>query len=160
MNGFTATAAPPELATDAVVTNDSFWPQLTAKQLRDACRLDGTVSTQRLAHALINAEVEVNRQLADLQAQAIEDGFERLADMPAMQVAGVSVKVHHYTRAVFATVQAHLSEVSRAVDSVVTTAHEGSRLQLLAEVAAEYRRMAHNALNDLRGNNRVTVELL
>ena len=160
MNGFTATAAPPEMAQDTAVTNDSFWPQISAQQLRDACRLDGTVSTQRLAHALINAEVEVNRQLADLQTQAIEDGFERLADMPAAQVAGTNAKVHHYTRAVYATVQVHLTETSRAVDTVVSTTHEGSRMQLMADVAAEYRRMAHNALNDLRGKTRATVDLL
>lgn len=160
MNGFTATAAPPEMATDAVVTNDSFWPQITAQQLRDACRLDGTVSTQRLAHALINALVDINRQLEDLQAQAIEDGFEKLADLPAKQVAGVSAKVHHYTRAVYATVQAALTETSRAVDTVVSTAHEGSRMQLMADVVAEYRRTAHNALNDLRGKTRATVDLL
>lgn len=160
MTGFTATAAPPEQATDAVVGNDSFWPDITADKLRDACRLDGTVSTQRLAHALINALVEVNRQLEDLQAQAILDGFETLADMPAKQVAGTSAKVHHYTQAVYATVQVALTEKSRAVDTVVSTTHEGSRMQLMADVVAEYRRTAHNALNDLRGQRRATVDLL
>jgi hypothetical protein len=46
------------------------------------------------------------------------------------------------------------------VDTVVSTAHEGSRMQLMADVVAEYRRTAHNALNDLRGKTRATVDLL
>lgn len=61
--GFIATA--PTAPDEGQVTSDTFWPAISLADLRDTVRLDGTVTTARLKHAVIDAITSVNRDLAD-----------------------------------------------------------------------------------------------
>ena len=53
MNGFVVTANPPAKTEEPVVTNDGWFPDMDPAKVRDACRLDGTVTTPRLRPALV-----------------------------------------------------------------------------------------------------------
>mgnify|MGYP000626787649 CR=1 FL=1 len=61
--GFIATA--PTAPDEGEITNSPFWPAISLPDLRETVRLDGTVTTARLKHAVIDAITSVNRDLAD-----------------------------------------------------------------------------------------------
>lgn len=60
--GFIATA--PTAPDEGEITNSPFWPAISLPDLRETVRLDGTVTTARLKHAVIDAITSVNRDLA------------------------------------------------------------------------------------------------
>ena len=51
---FVATARPPVATAEPPVSNDPWFPEMEPAAVRDACRLDGTITTARLLPALIH----------------------------------------------------------------------------------------------------------
>lgn len=160
-NGFFVTANPPAQGQEPAVTNDGWFPDMLPAQVRSACNLDGTVTPDRLRPALQNAMLSVNAQLQDWALeQRSRWGYEKLADVPSPQVGGESAKLLHYRRAVHAALQADLVQTFRGMPAIST----GNKLERdndeLQQTAAEYLRQLRNAISDIRGSARCTVELL
>ena len=153
MSGFIATGT----AEQFTLTNDGFWPDIDADQLRASLRLDGTVSKDRLEQAAVNAMLSVNRELANLQAEYQAEGYAKLADVPAAHLMGVSGLIHLYRRAVYCTAGAELAERYRSFDA---TAAGNQRADDLTPSIDEYRRDARYAIRDLLGITHSTVELI
>ncbi|HLT04391.1 MAG TPA: head completion/stabilization protein [Pseudomonas sp.] len=139
------------------LTNDGFWPDIEADHLRASLRMDGTVSDARLEMAAVNAVLAVNRELASLRAEYRAQGYERLQDVPAAQLQGLSGLVHLYRRAVYCTAGAELAERFRSYDA---TAAGNQRADDLTPSIDEYRRDARYAIRDLLGIGHTTVELI
>ena len=75
----TAPAAPEE----GEINSSAFWPAISLSDLRETARLDGTVTTARLTHAVIDAITSVNRDLADWRTARQAEGHTTLADVPS-----------------------------------------------------------------------------
>ncbi|NBW10496.1 MAG: hypothetical protein EBR82_20950 [Caulobacteraceae bacterium] len=148
-------AQPPEARPPEVVANDGFWPDVDLVQLRDAVRLDTTISTDRLKDAVVNAMLELARTFADWRSLTSAANLEAV---PARtEIGGVSDYVIHYTRALYSLVGADLGE--RLLGQSATAAGVDRRDELSAEVD-QHRRNARWAQNDFLGLGRATVELL
>ncbi len=152
---FIATANPPLAADDAQVNNDSWFPAVDAKRARDVCRLDGTVTPPRLAHAIEAAMDTVNAELRAYQAAQQAAGVQTLQD------AGDGRQAGRYLRAIYAHVQADLAEAYRDID---TTPHgDGKNERIRERIEAkvdEHRRALRWAIADMLGVRRTTVELI
>ncbi len=152
---FIATANPPLAADDAQVNNDSWFPAVDAKRARDVCRLDGTVTPPRLAHAIEAAMDTVNAELRAYQAAQQAAGVQTLQD------AGDGRQAGRYLRAIYAHVQADLAEAYRDID---TTPHgDGKSERIRERIEAkvdEHRRALRWAIADMLGVRRTTVELI
>lgn len=153
MSGFIAGGT----ATTFTVTNDGFWPDIDANALRDSLRLDGAVSDARLEVAAVNAILSVNRELAAYRAAQEAAGHASAAAVPGEQVAGETLLIHRYRRAVYCTAGAELAERYRSFDA---TAAGNQRADELTPSIDEYRRDARWAISDIRGLTRSTVELI
>lgn len=157
----TGTPIPPSAEPEAVVVNDGWFPDMNPLHVREACRLDATVTPQRLRPVLMDAMLSVN---AELQHWADEQrtrwGYAQLDDVPAPQVGGESAKLLYYRRAVHACVQADLVQTYRGMAALPT----GNKLDRdnddLQQHAADFRRQQRHAIADLLGRARSTVELL
>ena len=160
-NGFFVNANPPIEGQEPTVTNDGWFPDMKPSEVRDACNLDGTVTAARLLPALQSAILTVNAELQDwAYEQRSPWGYACLADVPAAQVGGESAKLLHYRRAVHTALQADLIQTYRGMPAVATgnkLDREGDDLQC---TAGDYLRQLRNAISDLRGQARCTVELL
>lgn len=112
MNSFVATAAPAVAATpiEGTLTNDGFFPDIDLSALRDAMRLDGTVTAERLRHAARDALLTVNDELAAWRARQRAAGAATLADVPAPRIDGESAHVARYRRAVYHLTHADVTE--------------------------------------------------
>ncbi|KGH10202.1 phage head protein [Comamonas thiooxydans] len=161
MNGFVVTANPPAKTEEPVVTNDGWFPDMDPAKVRDACRLDGTVTTARLRPALVDAMLSVNDELQLFKASSIEAGHTKLADVPASMVDGKSAKVQQYMRAVHYCLMADLAEAYRNMASLPDgSGKAGHVLERLVVEVDEHRRKQRWAIADLKGGRRSIVELI
>lgn len=162
MPAFIVTANPPAAAQEPTITNDGFFPDMDPAKVRDACRLDGTVTTERLTPALKDAMLSIN---AELQPWADEQrsrwGYTSLADVPAPQVGGESAKLLYYRRAVHACLQADLAEAYRNLSTIPSGSGKADRvLEDLTVQLDQCRRNQRWAISDLLSLPRCTVDLL
>lgn len=163
MTSFNAIAAPtltPEptpSADELVVENIAWFPSIDLDAMRKAIRLNGTVTNERLREAVISAIDEVNRELACWRAPIESAGTASLADVPADAIGGESVQLARYRRAVYFIARADLVEKYRDFDSTKSGAADAD--ELVTTIDSD-RRNARNAINDIRGVARTTIELI
>ena len=159
---FIATARPPLTTDEPAVENAPWFPAMVPADVRAACRLDGTVTADRMRPALLAAMLSVNDELEHYRLeQQSRWGYDSLADVPAPMVGGESAQVLRYRRAVHACLQADLAEAFRNLDTLPSgTGKEGRVLEGLAVHVDEHRRNQRWAISDLLGLRRSTVELI
>ena len=159
---FVATARPPVATAEPPVSNDPWFPEMEPAAVRDACRLDGTITTARLLPALKVAMLSINAELEQYRLeQRSRWGYNALADVPAPMVGGESAQVLRYRRAVHACLQADLAEASRNQDTL--PAGQGKEARVLESLQVqidEHRRRQRWAISDLLGIARSTIELI
>ncbi|WP_079218145.1 head completion/stabilization protein [Herbaspirillum robiniae] len=150
-------AVPPEVKE---ITNDGFFPNIRMPDMRDAMRLDQTVTDARLRPALVDAILTTNKLLADWKADQMAAGAAKLADVPAPQVDGDSRLVAQYRRAVYSFAKADIFESYRDYDTTAGALTDKKNMEWMDQAPDVQRRNAHWAVNDIRGRERVTVELI
>lgn len=158
---FIVTANPPAAPQEGTVSNDGFFPDMSPQAVRDACRLDGTVTTARLRPALVDAMLSVNAELQDFKAVQMDAGHATLAAVPAPMVDGQSAKLQQYMRAVHYCLMADLAEMYRNISSTPSGSGKADRvMEELVVQLGDHRRKQRWAISDLLGLARCTVELL
>jgi len=151
------TTVPAQPANATIVRNDGWFPDINLKDLREAMRLDGTVTLERLRLATVDAIASINDELRAWKAGRCAQGHADLASVPADQTDGVSAHVLRYRRAVYNLTRADLTEQYRAYDVTKTGAND---TEVLEATICESRRNVRWALNDMRGVPRSTIELI
>lgn len=106
--GFIATA--PTSPDEGEITSSPFWPAISLPDLRETVRLDGTITTARLTHAVVDAITSVNLDLSDWRRARQAEGHATLAAVPSEVINNESVHLHSYRRAVYAMTRANLLE--------------------------------------------------
>lgn len=158
---FLATDAP--AATETLVANDGFFPDVDLTDLRDTQRLDGTVTAQRLQAEVVAAIIAVNAQLAPWRSERVAEGYTTLDAIDAIagklvpKIGGKSLLVHLYNRAVYCVAHAVLIERYRNFDATASARKDDD---VTRPGADELRRDALWAINDIVGKRRTTVELI
>lgn len=151
------TTSPVDPLEEAPITSSAFWPAVDLAAVRDQQRIDSTVTTPRLAGAIIEAIAFVNSELSAWRAARIAEGSATLDAVEAEQINDVSILVHRYLRAVGCTAKALLLERYRDFDS---TARGDKKADVLEDPIDDLRRDARWAINDILGIGRTTVELI
>lgn len=139
------------------ITNGHFWPDIEPDVLRQTMRLDGTVTTERLEHAAINAALQVNSDLKNWRFESEQLGFDSLAQVPAEEINGQSIFLQLYLRAVYCLTKANLVERYSDFDS---TAKGLKSADELTDTVNDLRRDARFAVRDMLNKTHVTVELI
>ena len=158
---FIATANPPVTGAELQVENHPWFPPVSLPELRRVCLLDGTVTPERLRHALVAALDTVNGELRGWRIQHEAQGYASLAAVPCEALNGTSANVARYLRAVYAHVQADMAEAYRDIDT--TPSGEGKAERVREKIEAkieEHRRTMRWALSDLLAIPRTSVELI
>ncbi|HAU4905275.1 TPA: head completion/stabilization protein [Aeromonas hydrophila] len=153
--GFIANA--PTSPAEGEIDSSPFWPEISLPDLRDTVRLDGTVTTARLKHAVIDAITSVNRDLADWRRAREAEGVATLAAVPGEVINGESAYLHSYRRAVYAMTRANLLE--RYADySATGDGVKGADAKIIS--SDDLYRDARFAIRDILGTTHNTVELI
>ena len=148
-----ATTSPAE----GEIDSSPFWPAISLPDLRDTVRLDGTVTTARLKHAVIDAITSVNRDLADWRRAREAEGVATLAAVPGEVINGESAYLHSYRRAVYAMTRANLLE--RYTDySATGDGVKGADAKIIS--SDDLYRDARFAIRDILGTTHNTVALI
>ncbi|MGL6487979.1 head completion/stabilization protein [Aeromonas hydrophila] len=153
--GFIANA--PTSPAEGEIDSSPFWPAISLPDLRDTVRLDGTVTTARLKHAVIDAVTSVNRDLAQWRTARQAEGHATLAAVPGELINNESAHLHSYRRAVYAMTRANLLE--RYTDySATGDGIKGADAKLIS--SDDLYRDARFAIRDILGTTHNTVELI
>lgn len=108
---------PPPASDEPVIKNTFFFPDIDPKRVREGMRLEQTVAPARLREAIKTGIAETNAELFLWREQQIARGVNTLADVPADDLDGESVRVFYYLRAVTSMATATLYERYRGVDA-------------------------------------------
>ncbi|KRA15348.1 head completion/stabilization protein [Lysobacter sp. Root604] len=154
MSGFIANGS---ASTEAPIENDGFWPPIDPVALRQRIRLDGSIASERLRAAVVNAVITVNDELPEWKAKQLAGGYAALRDVPAPSIDGTSRLVQLYLRAVTCAAAAEVAERYRSYDA---TAAGNQRADDLSPSIDELRRDMRWAIRDLKATPRMTVELI
>ncbi|KGT95262.1 head completion/stabilization protein [Erwinia typographi] len=149
----------PEQAPDMpeIIPNNSFWPDIDLAGFRAAMRVDGTVTPARLRQVTLTAMSEVNAELYAWRERQEINGFNSLADVPAEQLAGRSVRLHHYENAVWCWARAVLNERYQDFDATAAAAKRGEELE---NATGDLWRDARWAISRVQNVPHCTVELI
>ena len=94
---------------DTEITNDGFWPNLNVGDFEKRRGIPAAQDPERITIALVNAMAEVNRALAKLKLQYLEQGHQRAAEVPVTPIInGKNRVVIQYESAVNARAKADL----------------------------------------------------
>lgn len=153
--GFIANA--PTSPAEGEIDSSPFWPAISLPDLRDTVRLDGTVTTARLKHVVIDAITSVNRDLADWRRAREAEGVTTLAAVPGEVINGESAYLHSYRRAIYALTRANLLE--RYADySATGDGVKGADAKIIS--SDDLYRDARFAIRDILGTTHNTVALI
>lgn len=150
----------PPAPTPAIVENDGWFPDIALAEMRDTMRLDGTVTDARLVQAVVDAVLQVNRELADWQGAHAAAGVATLAAVPATRINRESRLLAQYRRAVYSTAKADLIERYRDYDTTSSSLTDKKSMEWLDEAPGVQRRNAQWAIADIVGRTHLTVELI
>ena len=142
---------------DEAIRNNGFFPDISLLALRNAMRLDGTVTNERLKSAVIEAIASFNHDLKAFRRQQQNNGVDKLANVGDDHIDGESVAVQRYKRAVYCLAVAELTEHYRSYDATNTGRKQADENEPLI---GELRRNARFAISDILGEVRLTAELV
>lgn len=148
---------PIETPRESDIENDGFFPDIALTDARRIVRIDGTITPERLRHALAESAAGVNDELAAWKLQQISGGHLHLEKVPASRIDGESVLASRYLRAVFCLAKANLTERYRDYDS---TSDGNKRADESETTIDDLRRDARWAISDILGKSRTTVDLI
>lgn len=154
------TQVPPAAPMVKDITNDGFFPDISMPAMRDAMRLDQTVTDQRLRPALVSAIITTNKLLEDWKAAKLAAGIVTLGDVPAAKVDGESELAAHYRRAVYSFAKADMFEGYRDYDTTAAALTDKKNMEWMDAAPDVQRRNAHWAISDILGRTHATVELI
>ncbi len=148
---FVATA---HVKPEADLPRHPFWPGINPGKFREAMNVDGSVTSERLSHALIEAVVHVNGELKAWRQTQQAKGY---AELSAVADEEPDRLPFLYRRAVYETAAADLMERYRRFDA---TGSAQSRAEQQEPAIDDHRRNAFWAVRDILGQPRSTVELI
>lgn len=156
MTGFIVTA-PAAAAAETLIASNPFWPEIDPAAIRDAQRIDNTVTPERLRMALVEAIASTNHALRSWRDGQITAGYVKLSDVPSDEIDGTSILVHRYLRAVGCLTKAIVLERLRDFDA---TGKGDKKADALTDPIDDYRRDHLHAVADIAGTPRTVVELI
>lgn len=149
--------APSTPETETPIPIGAFWPAIDPVDIREAQRLDNTVTPPRLRAALIESASTTIEALAAWKIAQIELGYTTLAAVPSDEIDGATIIEHRFKRAVGSLAKALLLERLRDFDA---TAKGDKRADALTDPIDDCRRDHLHALADIAGRPRTTIELI
>jgi hypothetical protein len=149
--------APTPPSAELPISSSEFWPAVDPVKIREAQRIDNTVTPTRLRATLIEAIASTNGSLSVWRLEQVALGNATLAAIDGDEVDSLSILVHRYNRAVGCLTKALLLERLRDFD---TSGKGDRRADAMIDPIEDCRRDHLNAIADIAGRARITVELI
>lgn len=146
MNGLVALPPAPASPEGSDVTGSAWLPTIDLNLCRDTIRIGAAITHARLRHAVIDAMVWTGQQIAGWRAGQIALGHASLADVPADEIDGESVKVIGVRTAIMHQAAALLADTHADLSATVEGA---DRAEFKALTAHEHRRIALHAVRQV-----------
>ncbi|MGE2433696.1 head completion/stabilization protein [Morganella morganii] len=142
---------------DETLSSGDFFPDISLRHYQQSVLTDGKITTERLRHALVNAMIEVNRELSVWKRSQIAAGFTSLEAVPSDHINNDSELILLYRRAVYSGAKATLTERYRDTD---TTDSGEKKAAALSETVDDLWRDMQWAIQRIKGESHNICELI
>ncbi len=142
---------------DETLSSGDFFPDISLRHYQQSVLTNGKVTTERLRHALVNAMIEINRELSDWKQSQTATGFISMSAIPADHISNESELVLLYRRAVYSGAKATLTERYRDTD---TTDSGEKKAAALSETVDDLWRDMQWAIQRIKGESHNICELI
>lgn len=142
---------------DETLSSGDFFPDISLRHYQQSMLTDGKVTTERLRHALVNAMIEINRELSGWKQSQTAAGFMSMAAIPADHIGNESELVLLYRWAVYSGTKADLTERYRDTD---TTDSGEKKAAALGGTVDDLRRDVQWAIQRIKGESHNICELI
>jgi hypothetical protein len=156
MSDFTALSKANE-SEDMEITNIAFFPAIKIKDVREAQRLDGTVTTTRLKNAIISSIILVNDDLLHWRLAQQAKGINSIEELSEESIDGKSKYLHLYQHAVYCWTNALINDQYLNYDA---TAKAVKQIEPEQQSTGDLYRDARYAIRDILGKSHSTMELV
>lgn len=156
MSDFTAISKANE-SDDIEITNIAFFPVIKIKHVREAQRIDGTVTTERLKKAIISAMITINDDLAEWRLLNQAQGINSIDELTQDSIDGESKYLHLYKQAVYCWANGLINDRYLNYDA---TAKAIKQTEPEQQSAGDLYRDARYAIRDILGKSHSTMELV
>lgn len=146
-----------EVAAHVDIENNGFFPNVSTAPFVEEYRIPSDIPAETIKSHIVSAMFAINFQLREFKTEQIELGNNTLTAVPADHIGGVNEKVHLYKRAVFCEAK---SEILKETQTVSRTKDAENLAKSAEETEDKYREWAADAVRQLIGQSRVTVEVL
>lgn len=143
--------------TDELFHSDDFYPDIHTREYQKLMLTDSKLTPERLRHAITNAIIEVNRELADWRQSQITAGFTSIYQVPADYINNDNALVLLYRRAVYSHTKANLTERYRDMG---TTNSGEKKAEALATTIDNLWRDVQWAIQRIKGQSHNIIELI
>ena len=150
--------APGSAPAPATIDCGQFWPALDLDHLRQAIRIDQSVTSERLRDVVENAALDIMGELDSWKTQQEAAGYRSLADVPGRHsVGGKTDFTVRWHRAVTSVVAGDLADRQHA--QTVRSAGVERAEELAADIDVHRRNVTY-AVRDFLGRTRIIAEVI
>ncbi|WP_067585619.1 head completion/stabilization protein [Endozoicomonas ascidiicola] len=146
--------APPESTT---IENQPFWPDLDLHEFSVNYRVPNEMNTGTTKEHLVQAMTDINLRLSMFRFELESLGDLNLEDVPAEHIAGESILMVLYRRAVFCRAKA---SICRDYPTIDRREPADNQAKSAPETETTYLRFADEAIRQMLNETDITVELI
>lgn len=161
MSAFVPLPAAAENPAPQPLPGDGFFPDVDLAKLREAVRIDATVTPTRLRDSALAAILALAGELSTWRLDQVTQGFTKLDVVPnprgPQKLGNLAWSTAHYLRAVASLTAADLAERTRDAGATLAGHDRADELETAADL---HRRNYRWAVSDLTGRSRSTIELI
>ncbi|ELU12284.1 hypothetical protein CAPTEDRAFT_117503 [Capitella teleta] len=145
--------APPE----GTIQNQPFWPEMDLREFSVNFRVPNDLTVDTTREHLIQAMTDINLRLSEFKKENLAAGYDHLMEIPADEIAGESILMILYRRAVSCRAKASICRDYPTIDRREPAENQAKSAP---ETEAVYLRFADEAIRQMLNETDITVELL
>lgn len=151
-HGFSANSATVRPSTK--ISNDGFFTELSIAEFADGYGLPAEMANEIIEQYLLSAMDRVNTALDSFKSESDANGFNKLEDVLASQLGGVSAKVIQYKQAVYSAAKADLLRADISMDRKPNAENKAGTGE---ELMNHYERQSTRAIANIQGKRLIGV---
>lgn len=143
--------------TGEIIENQPFWPDFDLYEFSVNYRVPNELNRGTVKEHLVQAMTDINLRLSDFEAENRARGYEDLIEIAAEQIAGESILIVLYRRAVFCRAKA---SICRDYPTIDRREPADNQAKSAPETETAYLRFADEAIRQMLNESDITVELI
>lgn len=139
---------------EAKIQNDGFFTELSLSEFANGYGLPAEMANEIIEQYLLSAMDRINTALELFKSESDANGFNKIEDVVASQLGGISAKVIQYKQAVYSAAKADLLRADISMDRKPNAENKAGTGE---ELMNHYERQSTRAIANIQGKRLIGV---